>query len=115
MIEQIEIRPDGELRSGGLTVGAVRFDVPFPGEYVGDWFADDPSESSVIDDLSGQVSELEDEVGGLEDEVREVKQAQEDAERALGSLQDEVRAFIAGGSLCEVAISRLKDALEASE
>ncbi|MFV1484501.1 MULTISPECIES: hypothetical protein [unclassified Phaeobacter] len=115
MPDQIEIRHCGEVRCGHMPVGKVVWDTGFPGDFVGDWFLEVEPNQAELDDLGDQVSSLLSEISDLENELNDAKEDQEQASLALTGLQDEVRAFLAGGSFCDAALSRLSDALRASE
>ena len=115
MVDQIEIRSCGEIRHNYLPVGQIKWQSGFPQEYVGDWFLEGGPDQL-------QIETLEEEAQGLEEELSEAEKERDDAVedaaevgRNLTALQDEVRAFLAGNSFCDVATSRLREALEASE
>ena len=109
----IDIRSDGDLRTGGLTVGRITFDVPFPGDFSGEWFAEDTREDRAI-----QIDELEAEVGCLEDKIEDLRDEIEELqghEKKLATLCDEVRACVASGEIKGVIFERLTDALVDAE
>lgn len=110
MTERIEIRHDGEIVANRLPVGKASFSVPFPHEFVGDWFIDDPDDAlrERIDSLKGEIECLEEEADERDGRIEEL----EDAERDLESLRDEVRAFLASETPTNpTSLQRLKDAL----
>lgn len=48
----IEITPAGELRSGGVKVGSVSFDGPWPHDFVGDWYAFSYNSTAALEEMT---------------------------------------------------------------
>jgi uncharacterized coiled-coil protein SlyX len=114
MAECIEIRNDGSVLCRELQIGTVQITTPFPSEFSGYWFTDDPVEDADlrIESLEAQVNSLEEDLEDCKEGLSEAEKRADEAEKSLDALRDEVRAVLAGGEYCEVSQKRLRDALE---
>ena len=82
--ENIEIRPDGEVRSSQVRVGQITLDKPYSLiGFEGEWHAD----------LYDRITDMEAEISGLESDVSAAESERDDAREEADELREEIESL----------------------